>query len=170
MNMPHRYVPDLTGDEIITLKEMVKNHDSYPVRRRAHAVLLSDEKSGMKEIARVCMVSRNSVSSWLKAWETEGIGGLYDLPRSGAPPELTEADIEIIGEFIKEHPDSHQEALFRMHISRSEKHPVFRHPAEGVSMLSVFTVRITLRNHSVLKTQYMQVLFPPALMNFQRCL
>ncbi|NJL58490.1 MAG: IS630 family transposase [Desulfobacteraceae bacterium] len=104
--MPHRYVSDLTEDEIITLKEMVKNHDSYPVRRRAHAVLLSYEKSGIKEIVRVCMASRNSVSSWLKAWETEGIRGLYDLPRSGAPPELTEADIEIIGKFVKEHPNS----------------------------------------------------------------
>jgi transposase len=46
------------------------------------------------------------VSSWPKSWETEGIRGLYDLPRSGAPPELTEPDIEITGKFIKEHPDS----------------------------------------------------------------
>ena len=67
-------------------------------------------------------------------------------------------------------PDSLREALFRMRISRSEKQSAFRHPEEGVSMLSVFTVLITLRNHSVLKIQYMQVLFPPALMNFQRCL
>jgi transposase len=46
------------------------------------------------------------VSSWLKAWEKEGIAGLYDLPRSGAPPELTGPDIEIIGKFIKEYPNS----------------------------------------------------------------
>lgn len=32
--------------------------------------------------------------------------GIICLPRSGAPPELTEPDIEIIGEFIKEHPNS----------------------------------------------------------------
>lgn len=106
MNMPHRYVSGLTEDEITTLNEMVKNHDSYRVRRRAHAVLLSYEQFGIGEIAGVCKVSRNSVSSWLKAWETEGIGGLYDLPRSGAPTKLAEADIEIIGEFIKEHPNS----------------------------------------------------------------
>ncbi len=31
---------------------------------------------------------------------------MYDLPRSGAPPKLTESDIEIIGEFIKEYANS----------------------------------------------------------------
>lgn len=106
MNMPHRFVSELTEDEITTLNEPVKKHDSYRVRRRAHAVLLSHERFGMKEIACVCKAGRNSVSSRLKAWETEGIGGLYDLPRSGAPPKLTDADTEIIGKFIKEHPDS----------------------------------------------------------------
>jgi len=103
MNMPHRFISELSGDEITTLNEPVKNHDSYCVRRRAHAVLLSSEKFRIDVTASVCGADRDSVSSWLKSWETEGIRGLYDLPRSGAPPELTEPDIEIIGEFIKEH-------------------------------------------------------------------
>ena len=77
MNIPHRFISELSGDEIATLNEMVKNHNSYHIRRRAHAVLLSYEQFGIAEIARACKVSRNSVSSWLKAWETEGIGGLY---------------------------------------------------------------------------------------------
>ncbi len=106
MNIPHRFVSDLSADEITTLNEMIKNHPFYRVRRRGHAVLLSYEQFGIAEIASVCKVSRSSVSSWLKAWETEGIRGLYDLPRSGAPPKLTEPDIEIIGKFIKEHPNS----------------------------------------------------------------
>jgi transposase len=106
MNMSHRFVSDLSADEITTLQEMIKNHPFYRVRRRGHAVLLSYEQFGIAEIASVCKVSRNSVSSWLKAWEKEGIAGLYDLPRSGAPPKLTGPDIEIIGKFIKEHPNS----------------------------------------------------------------
>ena len=106
MNMPHRFISELSGDEITTLNEMVKNHNSYRVRRRAHAVLLSSEKFCIDTVASVCGADRDSVSSWLKAWETEGIRGLYDLPRSGAPPKLTESDIEIIGEFIKEYANS----------------------------------------------------------------
>ncbi len=106
MNIPHRFVSELSGDEITTLNEMVKNHDSCHVRRRAHAVLLSSEKFGINVIASMCGAVRDSVSSWLKSWETEGIRGLYDLPRSGAPPKLTEPDIEIIGKFIKEYPNS----------------------------------------------------------------
>jgi hypothetical protein len=89
MNMPHRFVSDLSTDEITAPNEPVKNHPFYRVRRRAHAVLLSYEQFGTAETASVCKVSRNPLSSWLKAWEKEGIAGLYDLPRSGAPPKLT---------------------------------------------------------------------------------
>jgi len=106
MNRPNRFVSELTDDEITTLNEMIKNYPSYRVRRRAHAVLLSCGKFCIDDIASACGADRDTVSSWLKAWETEGIRGLYDLPRSGAPPKLTEYDIEIIGEFIKEHPNS----------------------------------------------------------------
>ena len=106
MNRPNRFVSDLTDDEISTLNEMIKNHNSYRVRRRAHAVLLSSGRFRIDDIASVCGADHDSVSSWLKAWETEGIRGLYDLPRSGAPPKLTESDIGIIGEFIKEYADS----------------------------------------------------------------
>jgi len=101
--MPHRFVSGLSGDEITTLNEPVKNHGSYRVRRRAHAVLPGSGKFRTGVTASVCGAGRDSVSSWPESWETEGIRGLYDLPRSGAPPELTEPDIGIIGEFIKEH-------------------------------------------------------------------
>ncbi len=68
--------------------------------------LLSSERFAVDAVASVCKADRDTVCSWLKAWETEGIRGLYDLPRSGAPPKLTESDIEIIGQFIKEYPNS----------------------------------------------------------------
>jgi len=83
MNIPHRTVSGLSGDEITTLKEPVKNHDSCHVRRRTHAVLPGSGKSGIDVTAPVCGAIRDSVSSQPKSWETEGIGGLYDLPRSG---------------------------------------------------------------------------------------
>jgi transposase len=106
MNRPDRYVSELNTDEITTLNEPVKNHHSHRVRRRAHAVLPSSGRFCIDNIASACSCDRDTVSSWLKAWETGGIRGLYDLPRSGAPPKLTEPDIEIIGKFTDEHPNS----------------------------------------------------------------
>lgn len=106
MNRPHRFVFPLTEDEITTLREMVKNHSSYHVRRRAHAVLSSSEGFGIDDIALICNADRDSVSSWIGAWEKNGIRGLYDLQRSGSPPKLTEADIEIVRGCINEHPNS----------------------------------------------------------------
>jgi|GEM_PF-4615928 len=77
MNIPHRSVSGLSGDEVTSLNGPVKNHDSYRVRRRSPLLF--------------CRVPENPAST-------------LSLPRSGAPPEPAEPDTGIIGKFIKEHP------------------------------------------------------------------
>jgi len=75
----------LTHEEIQTLNEMHKNHPCHAPRIRAHAVLLSYAKFKLSMIAHIYKVCRQTVSAWIHAWETEGICGLLDNPRSGRP-------------------------------------------------------------------------------------
>lgn len=79
---------------------------SWRVRMRAHGILLSSKGLSIDEICKIYNVHRNSVSSWIDAWNKSGIKGLKDLPRSGRPPELTESEKEIALKLIKEHPRS----------------------------------------------------------------
>lgn len=38
----------------------------------------------MDEIAKICQVGRDAVSSWIRKWEASGEAGLSDEPKSGA--------------------------------------------------------------------------------------
>lgn len=80
----------LTDEEILTLEEMHENHPCHAPRIRAHAILLSHAKFKLSMISRVHGVCRQTVSTWIQAWETEGICGLLDNPRSGRPRILSE--------------------------------------------------------------------------------
>ena len=46
------YVKPLTKAEIVTLQEMHKNHPTYSVRVRAHAILMSYMGHRIQEIAK----------------------------------------------------------------------------------------------------------------------
>src|SRR6185503_15647306 len=61
-------------------------------RMRAHAVLLSERRYSLEQIADIYQVDRDRVSQWLEWWEAEQVAGLDDDPRSGRPPKLTESE------------------------------------------------------------------------------
>jgi transposase len=78
----------LISAEIITLEAMKTHHKLPRVRVRAHAIVLSDKQYQTQEISNILDVCRQSVSSWIKSWETDGIVGLLDKSRTGRPVEL----------------------------------------------------------------------------------
>jgi transposase len=58
---------------------------------RARIVLLAAEGLPAAEIADRVGCSRPTVTLWRNRYAAEGLGGLGDAPRSGAPPKLTQA-------------------------------------------------------------------------------
>jgi transposase len=58
---------------------------------RARIVLLAAEGLPAGEIAARVGCSRPTVTLWRSRYETDGLAGLADAPRSGAPPKLTQA-------------------------------------------------------------------------------
>ena len=82
-----RYIA-LSEEERITLGELFKNHWNARQRRRAHALLLSERRFKINEIANIYLVDRDTVSSGLDPWEPLGIVGLQDDPRPGRPQKV----------------------------------------------------------------------------------
>jgi len=76
------------------------------VRKRAQGILLSSKRYSIDKIADILEVHRDTVSSWFQAWETSGIAGLFDKPKSGSPSLLEESDIKKIEEFLNKYPQS----------------------------------------------------------------
>jgi Winged helix-turn helix len=82
-----RYIA-LSEEERITLGELFKNHWNARQRMRAHALVLSDRRFEINDIANIYLVDRDTVCSWLDHWEQLGIVGLQDDPRPGRPQKL----------------------------------------------------------------------------------
>tara|TARA_R110002051_G_scaffold47220_1_gene93686 strand:+ start:1066 stop:1521 length:456 start_codon:yes stop_codon:yes gene_type:complete len=74
------------------------------LRRRAHAILLSDQGHTIDQISEILQVRRDAVSPWLKQWEASGLDGLIDKPRSGRTPILDEHDHQRLQELVAEQP------------------------------------------------------------------
>jgi len=104
---PHtRFIAKLKPKEKKTLNNLVKNGDSSNIRHRAHAILLSAQGKNITELATIFQVHYQTISAWLDRFENEGIDGLADSPRCGAPSILTDSEKIVVVELLKEHPHS----------------------------------------------------------------
>jgi len=92
MKTPTKFVKPLTDDQREQLHAIMKSTAPQRTRMRAHAVLLSERRYSLDQIADIYQVDRDRVSQWLEWWEAEQMAGLGDDPRSGRPPKLTEAE------------------------------------------------------------------------------
>jgi transposase len=84
-----RYVHSLTDDQRELLEQTMQAEPSFRARARAHSLLLSDQGTSIKDIAKTSHVDRDTVSSWITTWEHQGAQSLHDKPRSGRPSTLT---------------------------------------------------------------------------------
>src|SRR5215467_2283768 len=57
------------------------------VALRAHMVLLSDRGFTVPQIAAIHACGQDVVLTWLHRYESKGVSGLEDEPRSGRPPK-----------------------------------------------------------------------------------
>ncbi len=106
MNKAYKFVSQLNESQVIELKKIMKNGQSQRVSIRAHSVLLSSKGLSIDEISYIYDIYRDSVSSWIDAWEERGIESLFDKPRSGKPSKLTVTEIETVKKIINEYPHS----------------------------------------------------------------
>ncbi|SEK40071.1 Winged helix-turn helix [Halomonas daqiaonensis] len=86
--MARRFVATLTEPKQQMLSSAYHHGEKRALRRRAHAILLSDQGHTIGQISEILQVRRDAVSRWLKQWEAAGLDGLIDKPRSGRTPVL----------------------------------------------------------------------------------
>jgi|SRR5215203_5724916 len=88
MNVPNKFVEILSEEDYTKLVENHRQSESFRVRNRSHAILLSFQKYPIEEIAAICGVHRNAVSRWIDRWNEFGLKGLSDVEKNGRPPIL----------------------------------------------------------------------------------
>lgn len=82
-----RYVRCLSEAEQKALRELYRDTQNADVRTRCQMVLLSAQEYRVSEIADLTLFNEDSVLYWLDRYESQGLSGLEDRPRTGRRPK-----------------------------------------------------------------------------------
>ncbi len=114
MKTPTKFVKPLTTEQREQLQAIMKSAAPQRTRMRAHAVLLSDRRYSLDQIADIYQVNRDRVSQWLEWWAADQLAGLDDDPRSGRPPKLTDTERQKALTIVQEDPRALKTSLKRI--------------------------------------------------------
>ena len=107
MSRRKKYIDKLTSGQKRSLEQGYKSGKNFSFRRKCHAVLLSNEMKSVAELSGFFGVSTQSIYNWLRAWETQGIKGLWLKPGQGRPPKLSLGDgrqVKAIKKLVENEP------------------------------------------------------------------
>jgi transposase len=102
--MPKTLTFHLTEDELQKIAAAIK-HDKRPgVRQRAMGLRLLHEGQSPKKVAEFMSVSQPTVYDWHHRWQTNGLEGLANRPKSGRPPKTDQAYVELLEQVVEQDP------------------------------------------------------------------
>ncbi len=98
-------VHELTDHEIDELHTLYDKTKDVRLRTRAQMVLLSVEQNmTAQQIGQIVRQNEQTVRRWLKRYQAEGVNGLSDAPRPGAPGKVTAAYRERLLNIVRQRP------------------------------------------------------------------
>lgn len=109
-----KFIARLTPEEQQTLEEAYHNHPKFSVRQRAQALLWNAQGYTITQVYRLLDVRRETMSAWLDRWESIGIVGLFDEPRSGRPPLFNNEEQTQFIANVDKNPHQPKEAAARL--------------------------------------------------------
>ncbi len=99
------HLDGVTAEQLSELDELYQTTHDARVRIRALMVLLAAERQMVAaQIASLLRQHEETVRRWIARYQAEGTAGLYDAPRSGAPPKVTPAYLERLLEAVRRRP------------------------------------------------------------------
>ena len=99
-----KFVSSLSDTDLQVLNDVYMQGEKPALRRRAHAILLSNKGYTINQISDIFAVRRGAVSIWLKAWKTDGLNGLTAKAQTGRPAIYDEQDRELLKTLVAQTP------------------------------------------------------------------
>lgn len=100
-------LPAPTPEQLQTLEQAYRTTRDARLRTRVQMVLLALEHGWTaRQIAAIVRESDETVRRWLKRYQAEGLLGLHDAPRPGAPSKVTSAYQEQLVHAVRRRPRS----------------------------------------------------------------
>ena len=102
--MPKSLDFKLTASDLKIVAKAVRSDKRPEVRQRAMGLRLLHEGQTPKEVAQVMSVSQPSVYDWHHRWQTNGLDGLANRPKSGRPRKADGRYVERLEAVIEQDP------------------------------------------------------------------
>ena len=97
----------IESEEKNELETLFRQTKDVRLRERTQIILLASEHGmTVPEISRIIRRNDQTVRIWIKRFNTEGVNGLHDLPRPGAPATVTSAYRERLLIAVRQRPRS----------------------------------------------------------------
>jgi transposase len=95
----------VSKDEISELDRQYHQTKDVRLRTRIQMILLAaEEQMAAPQIAKLVRMNEQTVRIWLKRFNAEGISGLADEPRTGAPARVTPVYTQRLLEIVRLRP------------------------------------------------------------------
>ena len=96
---------ELKPKEHKELEELYQKTKDVRIRSRAQMILLAVEQNYVaRQIAEIVRKNDQTVRTWIKRFNVEGINGLYDAPRPGTPKKVTKEYRKQLLEIVRRRP------------------------------------------------------------------
>jgi transposase len=100
-------IPAPSQAQFTALETLYRTTRDVRLRTRAQMILVAVEKHlTAAAIAEIVRESEATVRRWMKRYLAEGVAGLQDRPRSGAPTKVTDAYRERLLQVVRQRPRS----------------------------------------------------------------
>jgi transposase len=141
VSMPKQINYQLNADELATIRRAIVRDKRAEVRHRATAIHLLHQGHKPHEVAETLAVTLGSIYKWHQRWRTQGVEGLADLPRSGAPPKADATYWQRLDEVLETEPQRLGYPFTLWTVKRLAAHMA---QATGIAM-SVSRLRMVLK-------------------------
>jgi transposase len=94
-------------EHVDELRRLIRTDPDPRVRQRAQLVLLLAQGESVLGVARLCHTVPHRVRLWRQRYLERGRAGLADAPRTGRPPKLDAADLELLAEALERGPHAY---------------------------------------------------------------
>ena len=109
-----KFIARLTNEERQTLEEAYRNHPKFSVRQRVQGILWNAQGYTITQVYRLLNVRRETMSVWFDRWESHGVMGLFDDPRSGRPLMFDNKEQAQFIAYVDENPHQAKQAAARI--------------------------------------------------------
>ncbi len=102
--MKQRFIEGLSPETRRMLHRIYQHSRHHQVRQRAHCIRLSFDGFSVSQLMSIFEVTRKTIYTWLDAWDTERLAGLYDRPGRGRKQTFSDAEKAQIRVWVKASP------------------------------------------------------------------